>query len=122
MQQTSQKTETLTNRNNSPLWFDVSFVVTCWDYTALGEQYPFSEALTLLLCHPLLPEGLLAPALRGYGMLPIEVSTSRLIDAVALWNALEVPFRPALYVTVTVPFSRHREPLMSQKISLTSTE
>ena len=86
------------------LWFDVSFLISAWDGTALGEQRLLSEALTLLLRHRLLPEELLAPALRGYGSLSVTVSSVELMDAVSLWQALGTPLRPALYVTVTTPF------------------
>ncbi|MBD2742218.1 Pvc16 family protein [Coleofasciculus sp. FACHB-1120] len=90
----------------SPLWFDISFLVSAWDHTALGEQRLLSEALMLLLRYRWLPEELLAPSLRGYGSLSMTISAVGLIDAVALWRALGVPLRPALYVTVTVPFNR----------------
>lgn len=89
----------------SPLWFDVSFLVSAWDDTALGEQRLLSEVLMLLLHHQSLKEEVLAPALRGYGDLPITVSAICPTDTVALWSALSVPLRPALYVTVTTPFN-----------------
>ena len=87
------------------MWFDVSFLVSAWDDTALGEQRLLSEALMLLLSHRFLKEELLAPALRGYGNLPITVTTVHPTDTAALWSALGVPLRPALYVTVSTPFN-----------------
>jgi Pvc16 N-terminal domain len=85
-------------------WFDVSFLVSIWDWTSLGEQHLLSEALLLLLHHRRLKEDLLAPALRGYGELQMTVSALSCADAAVLWSALDVPLRPALYVTVTIPF------------------
>jgi hypothetical protein len=93
-----------TRRNGSAKWFDVSFLVSAWDDTALGEQRLLSEALMLLLPHHLLTEELLAPVLRGYGNLPMTVTTVHPSDTAALWSALGVPLRPALYLTVTTPF------------------
>lgn len=93
-----------TTGDNSAKWFDVSFLVSAWGDTALGEQQLLSEALMLLLPHPLITEELLVPVLRGYGKLPMTVTTVDSTDTVALWSALGVPLRPALFVTVTIPF------------------
>lgn len=89
----------------SLLWFDVSFLVSAWDRTALGEQRLLSEALRSLLCHRSLREECLAIELRGYGNLLMGISTVPPIDTASLWSALGVPLRPALYVTVTIPFN-----------------
>ncbi|HEY9838034.1 MAG TPA: Pvc16 family protein, partial [Vampirovibrionales bacterium] len=51
----------------STIWVDVSFLITAWDKTALGEQYLLSEALTVLLPYHSLPSERLAPALQGKG-------------------------------------------------------
>ncbi|HEY9820527.1 MAG TPA: Pvc16 family protein [Candidatus Sericytochromatia bacterium] len=93
-----------TTANDPAKWFDVSFLVSAWDDTALGEQRLLSEALMLLLPHHFLKEELLAPSLRGYGNLPMTVAAVHPTDTAALWRALGVPLRPALYVTVTIPF------------------
>jgi len=90
---------------DSPRWFDLSFLISAWDSTALGEQRLLSEALQMLLNYRVLPEEALAPGLRGHGALPIQVSTRALVDITALWRALGVPLRPALHVTVAVPFT-----------------
>lgn len=86
-------------------WFDISFLVSAWDHTALGEQRLLSEALILLLRHRSLREEMLAPELRGYGNLSMSLSTVQPTDSASLWCALGVPLRPALYVTVTIPFN-----------------
>ncbi len=85
-------------------WFDVSLMVTAWDRTALGEHHLLSEALNLLLRHRSLQEEFLTPESRGYGNLPITVSATPPIELGTLWRALSIPLRPALYLTVTVPF------------------
>lgn len=84
-------------------WFDISFLVSAWDFTALGEQHLLSEVLMLLSRYRFLPLEHLAPVLQGYGQLPIRVSTGRLMDPIELWHALGAPLRPALQVIVTIP-------------------
>lgn len=99
-----------TTGNDSAQWFDVSFLVSAWGDTALGEQRLLSEALMLLLPHHFITEERLAPVLRGYGSLPMTVTTIHPTDTAALWSALGVPLRPALYVTVTTPFQLQATP------------
>lgn len=98
---------------SSTRWFDVSFLVSAWDFTSLGEQRLLSEALRLLLPYHSLQEELLPAVLRGHGELSMTVSAVHPTDAAALWSALGVPLRPALYVTLTIPFN-------SQSHSLTN--
>ena len=104
----------VTTVNDSTTWFDVSFLVSAWDHTALGEQRLLSEALMLLLQHGCLKEEWLAPELRGHGNLLLRVSTVHPTDTVALWSALGVPLRPALYVTVTIPIKLQDTPPHSE--------
>lgn len=86
-----------------PSWFDVSVMVTAWDRTTLGEHQLLTEALTLLLRHRSLREEFLAPELRGYGNLTMSVSAIPPVEVGSLWSALNVPLRPALYLTITAP-------------------
>lgn len=95
-------TDAIAPSDHRPLWFDVSFLVSAWDYTALGEQRLLSEVLSLLSSHRFLPKKSLVPSLQGR-LLPIRVSAEGLADTVALWIALGVPLRPAIHITVTVP-------------------
>lgn len=90
-------------------WFDISFLVSTWDFTALGEQHLLSEVLRLLSRYRFLPIEHLSPVLQGYGRLPIRISTGRLMDPIELWHALGAPLRPALHVTVTIPFHVHSD-------------
>ena len=64
-------------------WFDLSFLITAWDSTALGEQHLLSAALTQLLSHQWLPEELLPRALRGHVTLTIGISAIGLSHAIA---------------------------------------
>jgi hypothetical protein len=121
MHHSAQPPDGATDGHALPVWFDVSFLVTAWDGTALGEQRLLSEVLKLLLPHRYLPEAKLAPALRGYGVLPIRVANRERLDEVALWKALALPLRPALYVTVTIPFHSPAESFKSNPILLTPT-
>lgn len=89
----------------SPNWFDVSLLITAWDRTALGEYHLLTEAMSVLLRHRSLQEHFLTPDLRGYGNLSLSVAIAPPIEIGALWSALSLPLRPALYLTITVPFT-----------------
>lgn len=83
------------------LWFDIFFLLSAEDRTALGKQRLLSEALGVLLRHKWLEEQLLAPTLKGCGSLPLMIHQPE--DLTSLWQVLEVPYRPALYLSVTAP-------------------
>lgn len=89
----------------SPNWFDVSLLITAWDRTVLGEYHLLTEAMSVLLRHRSLQEHFLTPDLRGYGNLSLSVAIAPPIEIGALWSALSLPLRPALYLTITVPFT-----------------
>jgi hypothetical protein len=101
-----------------PSWFDVSLLLTAWDSTSLGEHRLLTEALTLLLRHRSLREEFLASELHGYGNLSMTISQEPPLEVGSLWSALSVPLRPALYLTVTVPFEPESVsiPLVSERI------
>lgn len=86
-------------------WFDVSMMLTVRDRTVLGEHRLFSEALSLLMCHPCLREEFLAQDLQGYGNLSLSISREPPIDVGSLWSSLSTSIRPAIYLTVTVPLN-----------------
>jgi hypothetical protein len=85
------------------VWFEVCFLITAWDWTALGEQQLLSEVLALMLQHRPLAEVLLAESLRGHGNLPLSVASNRTFSSASLWAALRVPLRPAVLLNVSVP-------------------
>ncbi|MEO0457814.1 MAG: Pvc16 family protein [Cyanobacteria bacterium P01_A01_bin.114] len=87
-------------------WFDLTFLVSVSDHTALAEQHLLSEVLAMLSGYPSLPEEFLSPLLRGQGQLPMTVSTEAVMDTLLLWQVLRTPLRLALHVTITVPFYR----------------
>lgn len=91
--------------NWSPNWFDVSVLITAWDRTALSEHHLLTEAMSVLLRHRSLQENFLASDLRGYGNLSLSVAIAPPVEIGALWGALGLPLRPALYLTVAVPFA-----------------
>jgi hypothetical protein len=88
-------------------WFDLSFLISVSDYTALGEQYLLSEVFAIVSNYKFLPEEVLAPELQGRGLLPMRVFSNEWSDIVMLWNVLCAPLRPALQVKITVPCIRH---------------
>ncbi len=88
-------------------WFKLAFLISAWDYTALGEQQLLSEALASLAdCH-LLRLNSASSDFQESEEFPIEILSTPTSDSVMLWSSLGLPIRPALYVTVTIPiFSR----------------
>ncbi|MDX2100068.1 MAG: Pvc16 family protein [Leptolyngbyaceae cyanobacterium bins.59] len=92
----------------TPRWFDVSFLISAWDHTALGEQWLLSEALRALLCHCWLNGNQLPSETQGR-QLPLVISQTPEVEAVLLWQSLGLPLRPALYVTVTIPMGAQSE-------------
>jgi hypothetical protein len=84
-------------------WFNISFLITAHDQTVLGTQKLLSEALITLCQYESIPERLLAPSLQGYGALPLAVQ--QMANPAALWCAMGMPLRPAVYIMVTVPVS-----------------
>ncbi|MCC5666849.1 DUF4255 domain-containing protein [Nostoc sp. CHAB 5784] len=113
----SYDTKDTTSEKYSTVWIDVSFLVSVWGFTALGEQRLLSEALKLLLRHRLLPEEMLDPTLRGHGNLQLLVCAIKPKEALALWSALGVRLRPALYVTVTIPLYLKAEPIHPSRLN-----
>ncbi|WP_319423596.1 Pvc16 family protein [Pleurocapsa sp. FMAR1] len=104
--------------SKSPSWFDISIVITARDRTVLGEHQLLSETLLLLMRSPLLQEEFLTPDLRGHGNLSLSVTNDPPIDVGSLWSSLSVPIRPAIYLTVTVPFNVWRKtivPLVTER-------
>lgn len=102
-------------------WYDMAFLVTAWDHTALGEQRLLSEALHLLLQYSCLPEEALVTQLRGQVMLPLQVSTRCVSEEAVLWHALRVPLRPAFSITVTVPFHSPSDAIASDYSTMATT-
>ncbi len=101
--------------NNSLAWFDVSFLVSAWDYTALGKQSLLSTTLALLLWQRLLQAELPAPELRGYGSLFVKIAAVFPTDTATLLKLPGVPFRQALPVTVTIPFDLNKAPPLNPR-------
>ncbi|MBD2449755.1 DUF4255 domain-containing protein [Nostoc sp. FACHB-152] len=101
-----------------PTWFDVSLMLTAWDRTALSEYHLLTEAMTLLLRHGYLNEEFLPAELCGYGQLPMTITSSPPIEVGSLWNSLNLPVRPALYLTVTAPLGAEKTsvPLIWERI------
>jgi hypothetical protein len=90
----------------APDWFDLSLLITAWDRTALGEYHLLDEAMAVLLRHRALQEDFLAPELRGHGNLSLSLSVAPPIELGALWSALSLPLRPAVFLTVTAPVTQ----------------
>lgn len=102
----------------APSWFDISIVITARDRTVLGEHRLLSETLLLLMRIRLLREEFLTPDLRGHGNLSLSVTNDPPIDVGSLWSSLSIPIRPAIYLTVTVPFNVWRKttvPLVTER-------
>lgn len=85
-------------------WFDLSFLISATDYTTLGEQHLLSEVVMILSNYDYVPDEVVAPELRGLGLIPIRMFHPKWPDTLQLWNVLCAPLRPALQVNLTVPF------------------
>lgn len=83
-------------------WFELTFLISACDHTALGEQRILSDVLQLLASYSCLPESCLATPFKGYQM-PIRVSVATANDPIQLWQAFQAPLKCALHVTLTVP-------------------
>lgn len=97
--------ETSSLEASSEQWFDLAFLVSATDHTVLGEQHLLSEVLSILAQHKFVPEQYLAPAVRGKGQIPIQISSISRVDPFKLWQVLQVPLQLSLHVTLTVPFT-----------------
>ncbi|MEH1870709.1 beta-sandwich domain-containing protein [Nostoc sp.] len=104
--------------SRAPSFFDISIVITARDRTVLGELHLLSETLLLLMRSRVLREEFLTPDLRGHGNLSFSVTNDPPIDVGSLWGSLSLPIRPAIYLTVTVPFNVWRKttvPLVTER-------
>ncbi len=104
--------------SRAPSWFDISIVITARDRTVLGEHRLLSETLLLLMRSRVLREEFLTPDLRGHGNLSLSVTNDPPIDVGSLWSSLSISIRPAIYLTVTVPFNVWRKttvPLVTER-------
>lgn len=84
-------------------WYDLSFVIIPWDWTVLGQWQLLSEVLKSLIPYQLIVQDKLAPELRGFGDLPLQIATT--IPNTARWGKIQGSlFNPALYITIKTPF------------------
>lgn len=104
--------------SRAPSWFDISIVITARDRTVMGELHLLSETLLLFMRSRTLHEEFLTPDLRGHGNLSLSITSDPPINVETLWSSLSIPIRPAIYLTVTVPFNVWRKttvPLVTQR-------
>lgn len=88
-------------------WYDLSFVIIPWDWTVLGQWQLLSEVLKSLIPYQLIVQDKLAPELRGFGDLPLQIATST--PNTARWRKVQGSFfHPALYITIKTPFVVNR--------------
>ncbi len=86
-------------------WFDLTFLVSIADHTALGEQHLLSNVVSLFSSYQFLPEQVIAPGLQGLGSLPIGIANQSIGEMMALWQVLRSPLRLSLHITLTIPIS-----------------
>lgn len=88
-------------------WYDLSFVIIPWDWTVLGQWQLLSEVLKALIPYKSIVQDKLAPELRGFGDLSLQIATS--IPDTARWRRVQSSFfHPALYITVETPLVINR--------------
>ena len=73
-----------------------------WDWTVLGKWKLLSEVLTSLIPYQLIAQEKLAPELRGFGDLTLQIATS--VPDTRWEKTFGISFHPALYITVQTPF------------------
>ena len=83
-------------------WYDLSFVIIPWDWTVLGKWKLLSEVLNSLIPYQLITQEKLAPELRGFGDLTLQIATS--VPDTRWEKTFGISFHPALYITVQTPF------------------
>jgi hypothetical protein len=86
-------------------WFDLTFLVSIADHTALGEQHLLSNVVSLFSSYQFLPEQVIAPGLQGLGSLPVKIANQSIGDTMTLWQVLRSPLRLSLHITLTIPIS-----------------
>jgi hypothetical protein len=86
-------------------WFDLTFLVSITDHTALGEQHLLSNVVSLFSSYQFLPEQVIAPGLQGLGSLPISIAHPSIGDTMTLWQVLRSPLRLSLHITLTIPIA-----------------
>jgi len=92
-------------RRMAPRRFDLRYLVSVFTTPVVDEHQLLWRTMVTLLKHPRLPDDLLPEELRGVEP-PISTRVGRdegEPSALDIWNALQVPPRPALLYTVTVP-------------------
>jgi Pvc16 N-terminal domain len=87
-------------------WFELLFLITAWDFTILGEQQLMSEALSALLCQEWVYRDRQSPDAQHHEDILFKVSSTPTVDPIQLWQSLNVPLRPAIYITISVPLPR----------------
>ena len=85
-------------------WFNASFLLTVQEHTQYGRQRIITAAMAHCQQHAYLSHHQLAPTLRGYGCLPLQVQPM----AAAVCDRLDIPQQPGLQLTLTVPFDAIR--------------
>jgi Pvc16 N-terminal domain len=86
-------------------WFDLTFLVSIADHTALGEQHLLSNVVSLFSSYQFLPEQVIAPGLQGLGSLPVNIANQSIGETMTLWQVLRSPLRLSLHITLTIPIS-----------------
>lgn len=82
---------------------DLAFVISAWNTPVWSDQPLLAEALSSLQRHRQVDGKFLAPELAEYRSLLIKIDSVPAIEPIVLWEMLELPMRPALYVTVKLP-------------------
>lgn len=88
-----------------PLRIDLRFIVAAFSSAVADEQLLIWRALAVLLMHPALPADMLADEVRALDI-SLLTKITRMGEgqpSLDIWQAFEVPPRPALLYTVTAP-------------------
>lgn len=92
------------HKQRTPYRFDCHYLITAWAKTIDGQHQLLSEAMHVLLQHPVLPDEALVGSLQK-PQFPIQTklgSHDKLTNPAELWSALENQIRAAVSYIVTI--------------------
>ncbi|MCA9953379.1 MAG: DUF4255 domain-containing protein, partial [Anaerolineales bacterium] len=113
------------HKQRTPYRFDCHYLITAWAKTIDGQHQLLSEAMHILLQHPVLPDAALVGSLQK-PQFPIQAklgSHDKLTNPAELWSALENQIRAAVSYIVTIelnpwqPFAEEA-PVVTKRLRL----
>ena len=117
------------HKQRTPYRFDCHYLITAWAKTIDGQHQLLSEAMHILLQHPVLPDAALVRSLQK-PQFPIQAklgSHDKLTNPAELWSALENQIRAAISYIVTIELNpwqpiAEEAPVVTKRLRLQQRE